>query len=388
MQNKTALIVDDSRTATQMLRLMLEREDFTVDVLGSAEDALGYLRDHRPGVIFMDHLMPGMDGFQAVKEIKSSSATSTIPIVMYTAKSGDLYVGQAHALGAVDILPKPPTRETLRAVFRRIDERAEAESQAAAEPLATPAPVVEGAIAVSISEPVSVELQDADADVDDLAFRAPDKAPQPPAAVEFTEVVGESREELPFWRRIPLWFSAAAAAASFVVGMQFAGVREPENPYLSVVSWAVSEGMSYPFGESPFSGERMETLRGLIEHLAGAGFEGTVKLEGHVGQFCLVAANGGWKVPDANLPIESCDTIGLNAQEARQFSARQAPEFRDFLQNSPLLARSGIRVEIEPRGDRLPQSEYPAQDRVATAGDWNRIAALNNRVSVTLIPAP
>ena len=132
MQNKTALIVDDSRTACQMLRLMLEREEFQVDVLDNPEQAVGYLRDHRPGVIFMDHLMPGMEGFNAVKEIKSNSLASQIPIVMYTAKSGDLYVGQAQALGAVDILPKPPTRELLRAVFRRIDQR----SGAANDPVA------------------------------------------------------------------------------------------------------------------------------------------------------------------------------------------------------------------------------------------------------------
>ena len=99
MQNKTALIVDDSRTACQMLRLMLEREEFQVDVLDNPEQAVGYLRDHRPGVIFMDHLMPGMEGYNAVKEIKSNSLASQIPIVMYTAKSGELYVGQAQALG-------------------------------------------------------------------------------------------------------------------------------------------------------------------------------------------------------------------------------------------------------------------------------------------------
>ena len=113
MQNKTALIVDDSRTACLTLRRMLEREEFQVDVLDNAEAAVGYLRDHRPGIIFMDHLMPGMDGFQAVKEIKNNSLAAQIPIVMYTAKSGDLYVGQAQALGAVDILPKPPASASL-----------------------------------------------------------------------------------------------------------------------------------------------------------------------------------------------------------------------------------------------------------------------------------
>lgn len=123
MLNRTALIVDDSRTACQVLRLMLEREDFQVATCASAEEALEHLGGHRPGIIFMDHMMPGMDGFQAVKEIKANPATATIPIVMYTARSGEVYVGQAHALGAVDILSKPPTRESLRAVFRRIDER-------------------------------------------------------------------------------------------------------------------------------------------------------------------------------------------------------------------------------------------------------------------------
>lgn len=94
MQNKTALIVDDSRTASQVLRFMLEREEFQVDVIDNPEQALGYLQDHHPGVIFMDHLMPGMEGFNAVKEIKNNSLAARIPIVMYTAKSGDLYVGQ------------------------------------------------------------------------------------------------------------------------------------------------------------------------------------------------------------------------------------------------------------------------------------------------------
>jgi CheY-like chemotaxis protein len=57
-------------------------------------------------VIFMDHLMPGMDGFQAVQAIKNNPRTATIPIMMYTSQQGELYVGQARALGAVGVLPK------------------------------------------------------------------------------------------------------------------------------------------------------------------------------------------------------------------------------------------------------------------------------------------
>jgi CheY-like chemotaxis protein len=57
-------------------------------------------------VIFMDHLMPGMDGFQAVKAIKDNPRTATIPILMYTSQEGELYLGQARALGAIGVLPK------------------------------------------------------------------------------------------------------------------------------------------------------------------------------------------------------------------------------------------------------------------------------------------
>ena len=72
----------------------------------SAESALEYLNAQRPDVIFMDHLMPGMDGFEAVSAIKNNPDTATIPIMMYTSQQGELYVGQARALGAVGVLPK------------------------------------------------------------------------------------------------------------------------------------------------------------------------------------------------------------------------------------------------------------------------------------------
>jgi CheY-like chemotaxis protein len=51
-------------------------------------------------------MMPGMDGFQAVQSIKNNPRTSAIPILMYTSQEGDLYAGQARALGAEGVLPK------------------------------------------------------------------------------------------------------------------------------------------------------------------------------------------------------------------------------------------------------------------------------------------
>src|SRR5210317_2026070 len=104
--SKTALIVDDSKSARVVLKGILKTHDLDVDTVESAEDALDYLIKNRPDVIFMDHLMPGMDGFEAVSAIKRNPDTATIPIMMYTSQEGEVYVGQARALGAVGVLPK------------------------------------------------------------------------------------------------------------------------------------------------------------------------------------------------------------------------------------------------------------------------------------------
>ena len=102
----TALIVDDSRLARHMLKQQLAQHGIAADTAQSAEAALDYLKDHRPDVVFLDHLMPGMDGFEALGAIKANPRTATIPVMMYTSQEGEVYVSQARALGAVGVLPK------------------------------------------------------------------------------------------------------------------------------------------------------------------------------------------------------------------------------------------------------------------------------------------
>ena len=106
MARKRALVVDDSKSARVILSRMLEKYDIEVDMAESAEQAIEYLKHNRPDAIFMDHLMPGMDGLQAVQAIKGNPQTAMIPIMMYTSQEGELYVGQARALGAMGVLPK------------------------------------------------------------------------------------------------------------------------------------------------------------------------------------------------------------------------------------------------------------------------------------------
>jgi CheY-like chemotaxis protein len=120
MPGKRALIVDDSRSARVILSRMLEGYGLEIDSSESAEQALEFLKTSKPDVIFMDHLMPGMDGFQAIQAIKSNPLTSMIPVMMYTSQEGELYVSQARALGAVGVLPKTVKQTELSRILYQL----------------------------------------------------------------------------------------------------------------------------------------------------------------------------------------------------------------------------------------------------------------------------
>ena len=106
MTMKRALVVDDSKAARLSLKRLLSDYDLDIELAASGEEALEYLKKHSVDVVFMDHTMPGMDGLEAVSAIKANPKTATIPVMMYTTKEGEVYVGQARALGAVGVLPK------------------------------------------------------------------------------------------------------------------------------------------------------------------------------------------------------------------------------------------------------------------------------------------
>ena len=115
-----ALIVDDSRLACKVLANMLDPLNIRSVAVYSAEQALEYLQNHQPDIIFLDHTMPGMDGLETIKVIKSNPLTATVPVMMYTAKEGEVYVGQARALGAVDVLPKGLEKDYLLQALQKL----------------------------------------------------------------------------------------------------------------------------------------------------------------------------------------------------------------------------------------------------------------------------
>lgn len=124
MTIKNALIVDDSKSARIMLQRLLEKMNVVSLTVESAEEALSYLENESPDVIFMDHMMPGMDGLEATSTIKNNPKTQNIPTIMYTSKEGDSYISLAKSHGAMGVLPKPANQQAVMAVIDSLDNTA------------------------------------------------------------------------------------------------------------------------------------------------------------------------------------------------------------------------------------------------------------------------
>ena len=106
-----ALVVDDSAVARKVLSSILLREGLESDAVSSAAAAFTYLLKNVPDVIFLDHMMPEMDGFDALRLMKADPDTAKIPVIMFTSRSGEAYLNEAQALGAVEVLSKDTLAE-------------------------------------------------------------------------------------------------------------------------------------------------------------------------------------------------------------------------------------------------------------------------------------
>jgi CheY-like chemotaxis protein len=102
---------------------MLKKSGFDgVEMAESGEEALEKLKNTTPDAIFVDFLMDGMDGLETITEIKKDPRFNETPVVMCTANEGDEYVQAAVHHGALGILAKPPTDESLGQIIQLIEQ--------------------------------------------------------------------------------------------------------------------------------------------------------------------------------------------------------------------------------------------------------------------------
>ena len=135
MTKKRVLLIDDSKLARFALSKLLKEQGLKVEAFESAEDGLNYLARESAHAVFMDHLMPGMDGLEATRVIRQNPATAGIPVVLCTSNDSDEHRDTAIEAGALDLLPKPVNPQLLTRVLQEIDD-----AVAAASPTPTAAP--------------------------------------------------------------------------------------------------------------------------------------------------------------------------------------------------------------------------------------------------------
>ena len=109
----TVLIVDDSKTVVHALKALLEQAGYSTLTASGGEEAVNLTRQHKPDVVLMDVIMPGMTGFQATRILHKDPVTNHIPVVIISASEQPSEKAWCKRLGARGFLPKPIQRGQL-----------------------------------------------------------------------------------------------------------------------------------------------------------------------------------------------------------------------------------------------------------------------------------
>lgn len=118
------LIVDDSPTIVALLRKFLQQSGYITLEAGDAEKGVELARAERPDMIFLDIVLPGMNGFAALRMLRRDPATREIPIVMISGNEQATEQFYAQRIGADDFMKKPFSRFE---VFARIERLLDAD---------------------------------------------------------------------------------------------------------------------------------------------------------------------------------------------------------------------------------------------------------------------
>ncbi len=435
MARKRALVVDDSKSARVILSRMLEKYDIEVDMAESAESAIEYLKNNRPDAIFMDHLMPGMDGLQAVQAIKGNPHTAMIPIMMYTSQEGELYVGQARALGAMGVLPKqvrpvdvskvlyelhlvPDRRDIAEPALSPVELDGPNEKSSQPKSTAVAAGDIRRFIVASLDSFASrivSEVRDMMPLHSDDPIAPPPRPPRstwggPGALLAACIVAGvfavswfvarneaaSARADIAALRsangelqrsRTDLSatikdLTAALAAANSNAASGAAGGAGGGPASAAGAAVVTSRVEAVPYGEIPFDRSRLDVLRDLLMTLESQGFHGVLRITNLAGIYCLSGnSTDGYTLAAPNLPVIKCDLIGNPYEDSLSGQQRQSLAFANLIAGVRQRTSGAIAVVLESEGTGARSTTpYPARTESLTAGEWNRAAAANNRV--------
>lgn len=121
LQGLKILIIDDSKTIRRTAETLLSKEGCRVFTAVDGFDALSKIADHRPDIIFVDIMMPRLDGYQTCSLIKHNSNFKDTPVIMLSSRDGLFDRARGRIVGSEQYLTKPFTKdELLGAITRQV----------------------------------------------------------------------------------------------------------------------------------------------------------------------------------------------------------------------------------------------------------------------------
>lgn len=462
MAEKLALVVDDSKMARVVLSKMLKEQQIDVDQVESGEEALGYLCNHLPDMIFMDHTMPGMDGFQTLRAIRNDPKHAHIPIMMYTSKEGEVFVSQARALGAAAVIPKKRLRAeqlvsvlegqnllpsqsgaiTLDASKPGVIRRSKTKEDDIVDLMDDDLQEVTKAVEKSIRHrsdgtPLRRMLtefrdqlaQDRHRDLDDTMMRLEEKLLHIDARIDQMHSEQQIRQlqSSPRWTSfaalfllgVTLWLGTALWTKNSQVAVKEtqtnqlketithkvasaeadASKLEQEIKSLSyqnqksmgqlyeLIGGVLSKHSNFAWNEVPFNDKLAGQLEEIANQLDTLGFRGVITLRSHIGRFCLKAqGNGQPLLPRDATPVTACEINELTGTEAEERGLAQSMTFSNAVASIEARFGNHVQIALETAGTDEPLKDYPDSLDGVSAGNWNKIAAVNQRMDFSFTP--
>ncbi len=126
MPKASILAVDDEEDILELIRYNLAREGYQVTCAETGEQALKEVKAHRPDAIVLDLMLPGLDGLDVCRILKSSPQTAQIPIIMLTARGEEADMVTGLEMGADDYIVKPFSPRVLAARVKAVLRRKQA----------------------------------------------------------------------------------------------------------------------------------------------------------------------------------------------------------------------------------------------------------------------
>ncbi len=113
------MVIDDSKTIRRTAETLLQKAGCTVVTATDGFDALAKIADTHPDIIFVDIMMPRLDGYQTCALIKNNSAYKSTPVIMLSSKDGLFDKAKGRIVGSDEYLTKPFSREELLGAIRQ-----------------------------------------------------------------------------------------------------------------------------------------------------------------------------------------------------------------------------------------------------------------------------